>query len=529
CYGIVSVPAGPWFCEKCLSQEKTGKVKCELCPMREGAVKHTDNGGWAHVVCALYIPEVRFGNVTTMDPIILSGVPSDRFSRICYICEERGLMEMKSEGACMQCNKLGCKAAFHVTWYIDDVFSFSFISHFFISSAQQEGLLCEESGQMDNIKYCGYCSHHFKKIKKDSNIKVVPPYKPVKLPKMTQNANNTESLNALIPSVAALNSNFAPSTNISYPNSVKNPTNVNNNSGSNAGSPNSINHSPKSNPNGSFSPTKDPPNRIISTKNPRSSPLNGGGPLKNQPKTLENHHSTSSPVSNHSSSHGTMSTSVASTLNDAHLINSIVSVASSSTGAAAVTMQRPLSSSTGFSSNVTPTVATSASATGAVIGHHSPSAPTAALTNGPMINPTAAIVPLTRSSKRVGICISLRYFPQRNYQNQCYTNNLTRNNPNFLQARQRTFLPTTYLSFWREAPEKFTGSNAEQEPCIDNWLMPGVLKVESLDRITDQIRHFSNSKQFNQPRGCIVKLAKYPHVELNYIFLAEELRDCNDC
>jgi len=31
-------------------------------------------------------------------------------------------------------------------------------------SAQQEGLLCEESGQMDNIKYCGYCSYHFKKL-----------------------------------------------------------------------------------------------------------------------------------------------------------------------------------------------------------------------------------------------------------------------------------------------------------------------------------------------------------------------------
>lgn len=39
--------------------------------------------GWAHVVCALYIPEVRFGNVTTMEPIVLQMVPTDRFSKVC--------------------------------------------------------------------------------------------------------------------------------------------------------------------------------------------------------------------------------------------------------------------------------------------------------------------------------------------------------------------------------------------------------------------------------------------------------------
>lgn len=38
--------------------------------------------GWAHVVCALYIPEVRFGNVTTMEPIILASVPHDRFLKV---------------------------------------------------------------------------------------------------------------------------------------------------------------------------------------------------------------------------------------------------------------------------------------------------------------------------------------------------------------------------------------------------------------------------------------------------------------
>ena len=41
--------------------------------------------GWAHVVCALYIPEVRFGNVSTMEPILLASVPHERFLKVCFL------------------------------------------------------------------------------------------------------------------------------------------------------------------------------------------------------------------------------------------------------------------------------------------------------------------------------------------------------------------------------------------------------------------------------------------------------------
>ncbi|KAK7794622.1 hypothetical protein R5R35_008147 [Gryllus longicercus] len=162
CYGIVTVPTGPWFCRKCESQERAARVRCELCPSRDGALKRTDNNGWAHVVCALYIPEVRFGNVTTMEPIILQLIPTERFSKVCYICEEQGKGSRAMIGACMQCNKSGCKQQFHVT------------------CAQALGLLCEEAGNyLDNVKYCGYCQHHYSKLKKGGNVKTIPPYKPI--------------------------------------------------------------------------------------------------------------------------------------------------------------------------------------------------------------------------------------------------------------------------------------------------------------------------------------------------------------
>lgn len=86
CYGIVTVPTGPWYCRKCESQERSARVRCELCPSRDGALKKTDNQGWAHVVCALYIPEVRFGNVSTMEPIILALIPAERYNK-CKRCK----------------------------------------------------------------------------------------------------------------------------------------------------------------------------------------------------------------------------------------------------------------------------------------------------------------------------------------------------------------------------------------------------------------------------------------------------------
>ncbi|XP_007887926.1 protein AF-10 isoform X2 [Callorhinchus milii] len=154
CYGIVQVPTGPWFCRKCESQERAARVKCELCPHKDGALKRTDNGGWAHVVCALYIPEVQFANVTTMEPIVLQYVPHERFNKTCYICEEQGRESKAATGACMTCNKHGCRQAFHVT------------------CAQLAGLLCEEEGsEADNVKYCGYCKYHFSKLKQKDRDK----------------------------------------------------------------------------------------------------------------------------------------------------------------------------------------------------------------------------------------------------------------------------------------------------------------------------------------------------------------------
>lgn len=113
CYGSPltnGVPEGDWFCSKCLITKKdnTKVVSCCLCPETNGAMKRTVDKKWAHIVCALFVPEVFFKDSEGREGIDCSEVPSRRFRKKCYVCES-------VNGCVIDCSEPKCPLAFHVT------------------------------------------------------------------------------------------------------------------------------------------------------------------------------------------------------------------------------------------------------------------------------------------------------------------------------------------------------------------------------------------------------------------------------
>lgn len=117
CYGnplVKEIPEGDWFCNLCLTlkSEKTNKDKpfsCCLCPTKGGAMKTTNvDGQWAHLVCAVLVPEVFFEDPEGRERIDCSQVPEKRWKGECYVCRSRS-------GCVIECSEPKCGLEFHVT------------------------------------------------------------------------------------------------------------------------------------------------------------------------------------------------------------------------------------------------------------------------------------------------------------------------------------------------------------------------------------------------------------------------------
>ncbi|XP_037285966.2 uncharacterized protein LOC119178825 [Rhipicephalus microplus] len=140
CYGIQRIPEGSWVCRTCALGIRP---PCMLCPTRGGAMKSTRSGQkWAHVSCALWIPEVSIGCVEKMEPIMkISQIPPSRWALTCCLCRER-------IGACIQCSVKACKRAYHVTCAFENGLDMKPII---------------DDNTVDEVKLKSFCPKHSKK------------------------------------------------------------------------------------------------------------------------------------------------------------------------------------------------------------------------------------------------------------------------------------------------------------------------------------------------------------------------------
>lgn len=148
CYG--ATPTDPdndqidmtWFCEPCVANLDIHQ--CELCPNKSGAMKHTDSGKFAHMVCALYSDGIGFNDTTKLEPIITTDIPPSKFGyKKCDLCED---IRYAYTGLVVECDAGLCKSSFHIT------------------CAQKLGYLMENSSEdVKTNPFFAYCKVHVDK------------------------------------------------------------------------------------------------------------------------------------------------------------------------------------------------------------------------------------------------------------------------------------------------------------------------------------------------------------------------------
>ncbi|VDM63962.1 unnamed protein product [Angiostrongylus costaricensis] len=114
CYGVPYIPEGQWLCRRC-KLSPSAHVECCLCPNTSGAFKQTSDGRWAHVICAIWLNEVHFGNLVFLEPIEGVDASLERRCKLKCLVYSTFNRQWKIMGACLQCSTRSCLKAFHVT------------------------------------------------------------------------------------------------------------------------------------------------------------------------------------------------------------------------------------------------------------------------------------------------------------------------------------------------------------------------------------------------------------------------------
>lgn len=112
-------------------------------------LKKTADNNWVHVTCAVFTPEVKFGNAKSLEPSEgISSIPRTRYQEVCKACKQQG-------GACVSCHH--CRAPVHVECACQAGFTLGFdITPVKGSRRDQHNIVSigGESGTMSALVWC---------------------------------------------------------------------------------------------------------------------------------------------------------------------------------------------------------------------------------------------------------------------------------------------------------------------------------------------------------------------------------------
>ncbi|KAG2217283.1 hypothetical protein INT45_005385 [Circinella minor] len=113
CYGAHKSIKEAWKCDVCVNKKNptaSYSYQCILCSEPRSssrqALKKTSAYNWVHVLCAMFIPEVKFVNIATLQPAeYIAAINKARWDETCHLCN-------KQTGACVVCGD--CNKPVHV-------------------------------------------------------------------------------------------------------------------------------------------------------------------------------------------------------------------------------------------------------------------------------------------------------------------------------------------------------------------------------------------------------------------------------
>lgn len=138
---------------------------CLLCPRRKfkkkvqypnadsflRASKPTEGQGWAHVLCAVFTPEISFSDVSQLRLVEgISTIPRQRWTSGCTICSE-------TSGAVIRCSD--CVREYHTScaWMNGHRFGFEIQS---VRNPRREGVIITFKGETGNMVPIVCCQEH---------------------------------------------------------------------------------------------------------------------------------------------------------------------------------------------------------------------------------------------------------------------------------------------------------------------------------------------------------------------------------
>ncbi|KAJ8589556.1 hypothetical protein M405DRAFT_933391 [Rhizopogon salebrosus TDB-379] len=157
-----------WMCDVCQNQktmESSMNTDCLLCPRRKfkkkvqypnadsflRASKPTEGQGWAHVLCAVFTPEISFSDVSQLRLVEgISTIPRQRWTSRCTICGE-------TSGAVIRCSD--CVREYHTScaWMNGHRFGFEIQS---VRNPRREGVIITFKGETGNMVPIVCCQEH---------------------------------------------------------------------------------------------------------------------------------------------------------------------------------------------------------------------------------------------------------------------------------------------------------------------------------------------------------------------------------